>query len=197
MARMQPTEVAQLAAFITPAGSTVAEWVEKAKQESGYDPTVVNLSNHVGLWQIAASHYGEAGMPDASSKTDFIEKLKEPKNNWQAARALYAASGWRPWLASGGRPTPSREALEAAGAIDQGGRNNPLEAIPHTLGDLNPVDDVVDVIKQFVDPVLSVAKWLGDPNNWLRIVQVVGGITLGIAAATLLAKPQVEELVKR
>lgn len=51
---------------------------------------------------------------------------------------------------------------------------------------LDVVDDVAGAISRGVDLVAAGAKWFGDPRNWVRIVQVVGGGFVVIAGLSLI-----------
>lgn len=194
--RLTPGQVGQIVAQIgPPAGTTVEQWIAKADEETDFRPKCVNEIKAVGLWQVRHIHAGSIpGAP--SDRNAFIEWLKVPSNNFQAAKYLYEQAGsWQPWNASGGAPDVSREhqlAANASLAYGPGGVNNLGDA--PTPGDIvSAVANLGRVIENFVGIVVAAAKWIGDPANWLRIVQVGGGITLALLATTLVAKPLVEE----
>jgi hypothetical protein len=185
-----------------PAGTTVAEWVTVARKESGFSTDIEDYlgSGHIGLWQISVDHYTKA--PTQVSKEEFRKQLENPTFNFMMAKAVYlAAGGWSPWKSSiGTRPVPS--------AADMSAANNPDKSastpggLSASLGNLipgNPLDALtapIDALKAIVEPVLAAAKWIGNPGNWIRVVQVVGGIALGLVAVALVLQPAVSE-VKR
>jgi hypothetical protein len=204
MGKLTPEQVAGVVTGIgPPAGTTVAQWVAKSRQESGHNPEIQDFlsSGHWGLWQIWEDHFGSPGMPGASSKSAFVVALKIPQLNFQAAKALYQRDGWAPWRASGGKPTPNPTDERAAANPDKsinasgGGGvlpDNPLDA-------LNPVDEIQAALQPFtaiIDPIVSAAEWLGNPANWMRIVQVGGGVVIGIVALGIALKPVTEEVAK-
>jgi len=198
---------AQVAGVVTvmgpPEGTSVAEWVAKARQESQFRTDVQDYlnSDHWGLWQISANHHDAPGMFDNNGKDSFRESIKSPGPNFYAAKALYAKSNWRPWLASGGRPSttqadrdaaanPDMEYGHANGDIHKAGIGDLIDEIP---GLPDPVASLNDVLNKFLDPLMAAAKWIGNAANWIRIVQVGAGVALGIAAVSIVARPYVED----
>lgn len=198
MTKISPEQVAAIAAVGTPPGTTVAQWVAKARQESGFRTDVEDFlgSGHWGLWQIDEDHFGKPGMPAASSKEAFIIGLKIPGFNWMAAKALYAQSGWAPWRASGGKPTPSPADERAAGTPDntvlEGGDGGILGTAGDFVDSINPVDELTAI----VPAILAGAKWIGNPANWTRVVQVGAGIGIVLIAASIVIRPVVNDAVK-
>jgi hypothetical protein len=200
MPKISAAEVAGIVATAggPPAGTTVAEWVAKSRQESSHDTTAVSPTGCChGLWQINVGKHMDK--INAVSREDAISIMRSPLRNWYVARLIYAeAGGWSPWAASGGRPIPIAEDLAAAGAPDRGtagsGGGDPGEAIPG-VGPINPIDDVTDFLSGIFDPVMKAVAWLGNPGNWVRVVQVGGGIALGIVAVGAILKPAAQEVV--
>lgn len=186
-----------------PEGSTTAEWVAKARQESGFDTEVQDFLglDHWGLFQISASHwnadYNENGRM-TGSKENFRAMLKGANFNWQQAKWLYVkdreagGSGWRPWAASGGKPTPTAADRAAAGepdsSIGNSGGGDLGEAIPG-LGPVNPLDDAWRALVKVADLIGQAALWISDRGNWARVAQVVVGTGLVVAAAAIIVKP--------
>lgn len=193
MAKLTAQEVAGVVRAIgAPSGTTVAEWIEKAYQESKFDSEIEDFlhSGHWGLFQISEQHIGKAG-------TTSVADLKVPVKNFQVAKVLYGESGWRPWAASGGKPNPRAEFVAAA--------NDPsLGAIPleghepiGVLDDLeNVAGDTAAAIRTGVQVLTDAGKWLTDTHNIARILYVTGGIVLGIVAISIVAKPVVSDVAK-
>lgn len=181
-----------------PAGTTVAQWVAKARQESGFNTDAVSVTGCcVGLWQINVdAHMSKIG---AVNRDDAVSQMKSPLRNWYVAKLVYAADGWRPWTASGGKPVPSSADLAAAqnpdSTLAKSGGGDPGEAKPG-FGALDPIQALSNALGAIVDPILAAGKWLGDPGNWVRVAQVTAGIGLALIAATLFAKPVVTDVKK-
>jgi len=174
---MEASQVAGVVGFIgPPSGTTVAEWVAKARQESSLVPTAKN-GTHYGLWQISKQHEGIAFSPQGDG---FEAWAYKPANNFKAAKELYEqADGWKPWAASGGKPTPTESDEEAA----QGGEwSDPLEDAAGLLTD--PLEKITDL-------ATGAYEWISNRRNIGRVaLTVIGGIVL-IGAMIALAKPAV------
>lgn len=175
-----------------PSGTTDAEWVAKARQESSHNPVASN-SGHIGLWQIGLEHKGIVGTTAFMTKAKFEEWLKNPFNNFRAAKALYGAGKWKPWDASGGKPTPTdadkqavKDAKDQAGGVDE-----IIDKAGDIAGDLVP-----DPLKNITDLALNGYKWITDRRNIGRIVMGLVGTTVLVGSLVVLAKPVVTSVEK-
>jgi hypothetical protein len=205
-----------------PSGTSVAEWLAKADQESDYrDKCLHTGGSAVGLWGVLASHAGRIpGSP--ATEAQMQTWLQNPVNNMKAAKYLYEqARGWGPWAASGGRPTVTAAHRAAVndptgpGGLGSGvgagdilnlfgdAARNPGEAVDaagEILSGLNPLDDIAEAIENavsaVVDTINKVGGWLSKRENWIRVGQVVGGVGMGFIAVNLMAKPVVEDKMK-
>jgi hypothetical protein len=183
-----------------PSGSTTAEWVAKARQESSFIVEKEDFlhSGHWGLWQISENHFEKYGS-QYGTKENFVNVLKNsPLVQWNVARRLFADSGWAPWRASGGKPTPTATDIAAAGNPDTSvagsGAGDVGEAVPQGLSNVlgNPIDKIADILQTVLQPITAAAEWIGDPHNWVRVVQVIGGIALGIVATSIVLRPVID-----
>jgi len=168
-----------------------------ALAESGGSETETNRNDDgsidVGIWQINSVH--RERHPEWTTAW-----LKVPSNN-ASAMAVVSGNGsnWQPWTAyKNGRYEIFMRRAQAAVAA-------------------TPTADVTDVVNQAVDSVLpgdplqaisaaltstvevlnTAAKWIGDPRNWIRVVQVNGGVILGIVAIAIVIRPVVESTAAR
>src|SRR5688500_8803322 len=125
-----------------PAGTTVAEWVAKADEESDYYADADN-GIAAGLWQI--NYRVHKQLPNAD--------LFKPGTNFQAAKRTHnAAGGWSPWNASGGKPRVKEEHNAAASNI----------ALPPSSGSGGGLDDVGAAASDFAkDPAGFVSGAVG------------------------------------
>jgi len=186
-----------------PSGTTTAQWVSVARRESGFNTDVEDFlkSGHIGLWQIGSREHFQKYGSNYGTEAQFKSVLKSPLVNWFVARQLYMASGWAPWRASGGTPVPSsadtRAAANPDSSIGNAGGGDLGGAIPVGVGsvikDLNPMDDVVAFLKTITDPLLKFAEWVGNPHNWIRVVQVGAGIALGVVAVSIVLRPVIDD----
>jgi hypothetical protein len=204
-----------------PGGTSVAEWLAKADEESDLRDKCINEIGATGLWQVRDIHAGRIpGSP--ASEAQMRTWLQNPVNNMKAAKYLYEqARGWGPWASSGGRPTVTAAHRAAVndptgpGGLGSGvgagdivnlfgdAARNPGQAVDaagEILSGLNPLDDVAEAIENavsaVVDTVNKVGGWISKRENWIRTGQVIGGLGLALIAANLVAKPVVEDKVK-
>lgn len=180
---------------------TLAIAVAIAMAESGGNETKVSPINSdgsydVGLWQINSIHRRD-------HPTWTTEWLKNPENN-AAAMATISSNGlnWRPWtvyktgrykdyLAQARKAVASRPT--GAGIVEDS--PSILEQIPG----ISSATSTFEALKDIATATLSVSQavgkagiWIASPNNWIRIIQVVGGIALGLVAVSIVTKPVVE-----
>lgn len=179
---MEPSQVAGIVGFVgPPSGTTVAEWVAKARQESSFDPKAKN-GTHYGLWQISQQHEGIVFSPKGAK---FPAWCYDPSNNFKAARELFEQAkrsrgdGWLPWAASGGKPTPTKEDEASA---EGGNWSDPLE---------DAVGLVTDPLEKIVELATAGYEWISDRKNIGRVaLTLIGGIVV-VGALITLAKPAV------
>jgi hypothetical protein len=154
----------------------------------GGDALVVSKPNRngtrdVGLAQINTTHLRK--YPHWT-----IPWLQNPRNNLSAAKILWddaKPNSTQPWVSSMDCWLPKVSSNALVGTIQD------------PLGALGSVPNPIDVLRQFVplaDAALKLGSWVGNPANWVRIVQVTAGMALGIAAASLIAKPAVDEAAR-
>lgn len=214
-------QVAGLAAVDTPRGTTVAEWVAKARQESTFNTDAVSPSGCcVGLWQVNVRANCDLINECRDGSGDQADKIRSGKmvmksatRNWYVTKAIYARQGWQAWSASGGRPSPSAADREAAANPDYSTAGQGAAAIDPDTGRPYPggepgveeepfhtareaVDVLGDTLSAIVEAVGAVGAWLADRHNWVRIALVVGGGAAALAAIGIAIKPQVESTVQ-
>jgi len=180
--------------------------VAVALAESGGNTTATNSnsdgSTDTGLWQINSVH-------QRTHSGWTVAWLKDPMNNAVAmAEVSGGGSNWSPWVAYKNgkyrqfldRGKTAAEAATGLSITDRlgdiiGGVANPVETaggIVDAFG--NIITSPLEAITAIVQPALAAATWLGNPANWLRIIQVIGGVALGLVAASIVVKPVVEDV---
>lgn len=163
-----------------PAGTSVAEWVAKAGQESSFRSDVVNGIGCVGYWQICPVNFSTVGFTSA--------QLKNGRNNFKAAKIIYGRQGWRAWQASGGKPSVSDIAEHAGRDVSLTSPGDLLAGAAGLAASLDPTEKIAATLGNVVSTINSAAKWIGDPHNWVRITMVVGGTLVGLAGASMILK---------
>jgi hypothetical protein len=199
--------VAGIAAQGTPRGTTVAEWVQVAMDESSLNTEAVSLTGCCrGLWQINVREHRDK-IPEASvSIENGHQAMKSPLRNWEVAKMVYVEAGsWRPWDAvKGAKPVVSTTARNAAANPDYSVANSggavggkPEEGV-QAISVLDPVEAVAKSIfggfEAIVDFLNRMGAWVSDPHNWVRVGYVAGGALLVVVAGAAIAGPKVAPL---
>lgn len=167
--------------------------VAVALAESGGDTSTRHVNSNgsidVGLWQINSVH--------RSSNPTWTEAwLKDPAHNAEAMRTVSGnGTNWAPWVgySSGAYKQYLNRGRSAAGAVQGKGSvtdavgaaiEDPLGVFSGVLGDpLGALAAMIAPFTKIVEPVLALASWVGNPANWIRIVQVNAGVGLVLIAA--------------
>lgn len=160
------------------------------------DPNATNFnsdgSTDTGLWQINSVH-----QRDHPQWT--IPWLKVPANN-AAAMAVVSKNGqdWTPWTVFKNKTYLNYKdrAAAAVGGVPWAPSGD-LPDIPGVTDTAEALTGIARFFENILDPIVSAAAWLGNPGNWLRIMQVVGGIGLGYAAVNVAFKPEIEKVTSQ
>ena len=198
MATLSAVQVAALAYMAGWREKEIAEAVAVAKGESGYRTDAAN-SCCVGLWQVNLKAHGVSA-----------EDMKDPAKNAAKAYAIYkSAGGWctrgkppncNPWqaygkgnwngaLSEGTRALASLKKQMASGKTPADIANSSfLEGLGEGITSSIPGADTAAVLTAFVDALNRVGAWISDPENWVRIVKVMGGVTIVIVGGAVIAK---------
>lgn len=181
--------VASIASQGTPAGTTVEEWIAKARQESGVGDGLVDEKadngTAAGVWQVNYRVH----------KQYARDWLLNPLNCWTATKAIYASQGWQAWAASGGKPTPTakdREAAQNPAPVHGWG----VGAISDAVDDLvpEPLAELAGYVRDAVEVVIAAGEWIADPHNIARVALVLAGAAVAVAAVNIVARPVVDQV---
>lgn len=193
----------------------LAGWGKRSKDvsyvamaESSGDASVVNSIGCVGLLQINQPvHVG-------SHPQWTVKWLKDPINNLKAGLVLYKAAGEKfdgPWLdsrdkgAGGGWGQHVKGSGTGGTGTDATQASDPCDALKGTPGydycvgkgrgdgdnSLIPGADVAGQVGRLAQAVAKAGEWIADPANWVRVIYVVGGGVLAIAAVNMVARPYI------
>lgn len=185
-----------------------ASWVAMA--ESSGDASVINSIGATGLMQINQPVHVQAH-PTWTKKW-----LQNPMNNLRAAKRLFDDAGQKwdgPWLDSrdkGGLPGGGGWGSKVKGGggatqvdddpcdlLPEGGARDWCERDEGDTG--TPLDEATDAAEQLSRIAQAIAKganWIADPANWVRVVYVVGGGVLTVAAVNVIARPAIAPAVQ-
>lgn len=193
MARLSASQIAQHAYNAGFRGKALTTSIAVAMGESGGKTDARGDGGwSIGLWQIyrkAHPQYSEA-------------YLLDPANNARAAFEVYNSAGQRftPWTIykNGVYLLYMSTAEVAAQRVDPKGGilAAPAQAGTH-LPDVSGAPSVLDTAKAIGSGVSLAAKagtWLTNPQNLVRIVYVVLGVTLVTGALVMVAAPAVLNL---
>lgn len=193
-----------------------ASWVAMA--ESSGESSTVNSIGCVGLMQVNQPVHVQA------HPTWTVKWLQVPTNNLRAAKTLFDGAGQKwdgPWLDSrdkggigtgnggwgqfvkGGGGASQVDDEEDACSLLTGPAKAYCERDDGSDGGApdtgTPLDDVADTAEQLSRIAQAVAKganWIADPANWVRVVYVVGGGVLTVAAVNVIARPAIAPAVQ-
>lgn len=211
--RAEVQALAVMAGWGTRAGE--ASWVAMA--ESSGDPAIVNSIGAVGLLQINQPVHVKAH----PSWTQTW--LKNPVNNLRAGKVLFDEAGQKwdgPWLDSrdkGGLPTGNGgwgQHVKGGSATavsdpcenltgdmkkrceESNGGTSDIPIDPNDPASGGDLGSLVLQVGRLAQITAKAANWMADPANWVRVVYVVGGGVLAVAAVNVVARPVVQPVVQ-
>lgn len=152
-----------------------------AMAESSGNEKATNTNNNgsidVGLWQINSVH--KKAHPNWT-----IAWLQNPANNASAMMAVSGGgSNWSPWVAY--KNGAYKQYLDKSTGID----DTPI------LGDLaEGINSTTDFLRTITGALANATQWIVNSDNWIRIIQVIGGVGLGLIAASIVASPIINKV---
>lgn len=174
--------------------ATAIAIAESGGNEKAHNRNASTRDDSYGLWQI--NMYGDLG---PSRRRQFgissNSELLDPVVNAKAMDAISSdGTNWTPWSVY---PTKYRQYLDRAAAATEGITGtvgNPIDDVAGAINEINPVEafkSLIAPIQRFFGIMFDLALWMGNPQNWIRLLQVSGGVTLALVAAAIVAKPTV------
>lgn len=118
-----------------------------------------------------------------------------PATNASMAHQVFMEAGgsWAPWSTySSGAYTKHLGDTSTEGGTGGGGPT-PGET-PGGGASADPFSSVTEPLSAIGAMIYTAGKWLGDADNWVRILQVTVGGVLTVAALSIVAKPAVGTL---
>jgi hypothetical protein len=158
--------------------------------ESGGSATARNVNTNgsvdIGYWQINQVNWH--GLSEAA--------LKDINVNARVAKEVYDRQGFNAWTVY--RTGKYRSHISTAQtAVKSLGTESVSTGFEDVAG-AEIIGGAVNGVSEFLGSAWGVieatSKWVGNPGNWVRIVQVVGGVALGLAAASIVGKPLAEDV---
>lgn len=188
MAQLSDNEIASYALFLISLDDEIAATMTAiALAESGGNTNAHNAvppDDSYGLWQI--NMYGPLGPArrrdlGLSSNTELFN----PQTNAKAAKYVYDRQGFRAWSVYTNNKY-QQYMQRGRAAVDATSGSSSDKPISERVGDvLSDPTGLIGIFNPLVDSVLSGFTWIGNPANWIRILQVGGGIVLAIVAANI------------
>lgn len=150
-----------------------------AMAESSGDDKIVNSIGCVGLLQINQPVHVKAH-PKWTKKW-----LQNPMNNLAAGLVLYKAAGKKfdgPWLDSRDKGAGGGwgKHVEGSGSAGDGTSDS---------GSPGTEDATQAGVWDTAEGFLDAAGWIANPQNWIRVLYVVGGGALVITGIAVIARP--------
>lgn len=205
MARLTAEQIAGIVkAGGPPAGTTIAEWVWVARKESRFNTDAVSPTGCcIGPWQINVRANRDLIPETKVSIANGKSAMRSAPRNFFVAKQIYARQGWDAWdVVKGPKPTPTEADKRAARNPDPSAvAGSDIAPGPEKGVEAQSVLDLFTSSPQFFGAIFpgiaAAASWLGDPANWIRIVEVVGGGVLVITAANIVIRPFIEPAIKQ
>lgn len=173
---------------------------ESGGNERAHNSNASTRDDSYGLFQI--NMYGDLG-PRRRQQYGLRSnaELYDPNRNVDIAGKIYRSQGKSAWgtYTSGAYRQYTDRATAAVGAVTgSGGLGSIVEAATEApgevLGALNPLDDMYRAVAGALSWVGAAAGWIGDPHNWVRVLQVGGGIVLALVAVNIFMKPAIDQV---
>lgn len=164
-----------------------------------------------GLWQINMCVHSCADVlqPVANAKCAKRIRNSQGLNAWEVYKTgaykrfiPQATQGYQAWLnevkqrgAGEGVDDRSEKILRAEGGSTTGAPGgvipNPIEGVQDAAG---AITGAISAIVEFLN---RIGAWVSDSDNWVRVGKVVGGVTLVIVGASVVAKDPVVKAVAK
>ncbi len=156
-----------------------------AMAESSGRTDVVNSIGCVGLWQINQPVHVK------THPTWTKSWLSNPVNNARAAKVIYQQQGLEAWESyTDGR---FKKYMDSTAQGSDGGFElfDPLNILPGNQDEQIQSTTGTQGIADIASFAAKAGNWVSNPRNWLRIVYVIGGVTLVVVGVSSLARPYV------
>jgi hypothetical protein len=168
-----------------------------AEAESGGNTTARNVNSDPerttdrGLWQLNSKWHSEVSDAQADDPASA------------AAAAFRISAGGRSWAQWSTYPAAASrhlgEAKMAAASVDTSGATNasfnPLDPFGLVSGGAAAAGGAIDGLATagkslagMATMAAATAEWIANPHNWMRVVEVLGGIAALIGGVYLLSK---------
>jgi hypothetical protein len=158
----------------------VAIGMSESGGNASADHTNSDGTRDAGYWQINQVHW--RGLTESA--------VKDLNVNARLAAEVYAKQGFNAWTdyKNGKYRSKLSAAQNAVKSLGTESVNTGIEDIAgaEVVGDV--ASTVGDTLSAAYNILSDGAKWIGNPGNWIRIVQVVGGVVVGVTAISLVLK---------
>jgi hypothetical protein len=158
----------------------VAIGMSESGGNASADNTNSDGTRDAGYWQINQIHW--RGLTESA--------VKDLTVNARLAMEVYQKQGFTAWTdyKNGKYRAHLSSAQNAVKSLGTESVNTGIEDVAgaEVVGDV--VDKTGAVLEAGFNILSDASKWIGNPGNWIRIVQVVGGIVVGVTAVSLVLK---------
>jgi Lysozyme like domain len=194
--RISAVQVAEYAWEAGFRGTDFVRAVATALAESGGPPFLNANTDAVsstgccyGLWQINVRVH----------KQYTAAQMRDPRQNAAAAYALFKRDGWRPWNSSrAGMMLAWPVAAEAAGRVSGRSPSNAAQQAGAVAGQAaSAAGSAIPGFGEIGDAANRITRWVTTPANVGRVVMVVGGVVLVLAALIRIAPVPTPNLVAK
>lgn len=187
----------------------IAFWVALALAESsGITDRVSWTGCCKCLWQVNVGVWA-GDIPNApSDPAQFRRWLEQPLNCARASAHIKSAQGLRAWEAytngsyrqyldrgrrAARNPDVTTPAQMAGNDVSWTDPNAWAAAASSLIPD--PLEGISRAFQAVVEALNRIGSWISDRDNWIRVIEVVGGTALVVGAGIVLVKPLVTNQV--
>jgi len=188
--------------------------VAVARQESGFNTNAAN-SCCVGLWQINLKAHGvsKEAMQDPAQNAAKARQIYQSSGGWCSRGSPpncnpwqgYGARDWKNALSVGAKANAEltqrmsrgespEEIYQEGGGLGilgiLGATTAPVGSLAGALA-ANPADTaqaIAGSARAFVEFLNRLGSWVGDAENWQRVLKVSGGVVIIIVGGAIIAK---------
>lgn len=212
LTQAQVAEVARQAGMSDPVTMSAIAMAESGGRTNAHNP--IPPDNSYGLWQI--NMIGSMG-PSRRRQYGISSnsQLFDAATNARAAKMILDSQGLKAWTTytsgaykkfmpgqgSSGLTQASWDPLKdfwddllgkpKRGPGSEGWDDDPFDIKPD-IPDVG-LGDVAKGIGTIAEAVQKTAVWMADPNNWVRVGYVVGGVLLAGMGLQIIAKPAISK----
>jgi Lysozyme like domain len=184
LGKLSATQVASYAITAGFPNAEVPMAVEVARLESGFDPNKIGKLDprDLGLMQINSHYHPEV----------LTINWRDGQENMSLAYRIWRQRGWGEWHTS----LAARASLLAGTTDSKSAAASAKATQQQSVDVVGAVGDSLGAAKAGIEALNRTGRWISNPSNILRIVEVVAGGGLLLVAIAAISRPVIEPVAK-